>query len=55
MAIADQRLDGLSRLVGNTPLLGIGLTFRGKRRVIYAKCEQFNPNSEVSVGAMCIL
>ena len=42
MEIADQRLEGLSRLVGNTPLLGIGLTFRGKRRVIYAKCEQLN-------------
>jgi cysteine synthase A len=42
MEIADERLDGLSRLVGNTPLLGIGLTFRGKRRVIYAKCEQLN-------------
>ena len=42
MEIPDQRLEGLSRLVGNTPLLGIGLTFRGKRRVIYAKCEQLN-------------
>ena len=42
MGIPDQKLDGLSRLVGNTPLLGIGLTFRGERRVIYAKCEQLN-------------
>lgn len=38
----SERVDGLSRLVGNTPLLGIRLTFRGKRRVIYAKCEQLN-------------
>jgi cysteine synthase len=39
---ANERLEGLSCLVGNTPLLGIWLTFRGKRRVIYAKCEQVN-------------
>lgn len=42
MTLVNERLDGLSRLVGNTPLLGIRLTFRGKRRVIYAKCEQLN-------------
>jgi len=42
MEMLDERLEGLSRLIGNTPLLGIGLTFRGKRRVIYAKCEQLN-------------
>ncbi len=42
MESLNERLDKLSRLVGNTPLLGIGLTFRGKRRVIYAKCEQLN-------------
>ena len=42
MTLVNERLDGLSRLVGNTPLVGIRLTFRGKRRVIYAKCEQLN-------------
>ena len=32
----------LGRLVGNTPLLGIECSFRGRRRTIYAKCEQLN-------------
>jgi cysteine synthase A len=32
----------LSRLIGNTPLLGVEFVFRGQRRVIYAKCEQMN-------------
>jgi len=29
-------------LVGNTPLLAIGLTFRGEHRVLYAKAESHN-------------
>lgn len=40
MELMSERVDGLSRLVDNTPLLGVRLTFRGERRVIYAKCEQ---------------
>ncbi len=28
--------------MGNTPLLGIEFSYRGRRRVIYAKCEQLN-------------
>ena len=36
------RLKELSRMIGNTPLLGIEYSFRGKRRVIYAKSEQLN-------------
>jgi cysteine synthase A len=39
---AFNRLKGLSRMIGNTPLLGIECSFRGKRRVIYAKSEQLN-------------
>ena len=39
---ASNRLKGLSRMIGNTPLLGIECSFRGKRRVIYAKSEQLN-------------
>jgi len=39
---ALKRLEGLSRLVGNTPLLGIEFSFRGQRRVLYAKSEQLN-------------
>ena len=38
----DLKFHALSRLVGNTPLLGVEIEFRGKRRVIYAKCEQLN-------------
>ena len=39
---AATRLDQLSRLIGNTPLLAIHLRFRGRHRVIYAKAEQLN-------------
>jgi cysteine synthase len=39
---ANTTLSELSRMVGNTPLLGIECRFRGKRRVIYAKSEQLN-------------
>ena len=38
----EQELAALSRLVGNTPLLGIQCRFRGRLRTIYAKCEQMN-------------
>jgi cysteine synthase A len=37
-----QTFTGLSRLVGNTPLLAIHLTFRGEPRTIYAKHEALN-------------
>jgi cysteine synthase len=36
------RFAGIGHLVGNTPLLAIELTYRGERRVIYAKAENFN-------------
>src|SRR5579859_6291618 len=39
---ATIRFKGLSRLIGNTPLLAIEFTYRGEPRVIYAKFEQFN-------------
>jgi cysteine synthase len=35
-------ISGLARLIGNTPLLGIEFSYGGRRRVIYAKCEQLN-------------
>jgi cysteine synthase A len=38
-ALRFRRLD---HLVGNTPLLGIDLSFRGRDYRIYAKAEQFN-------------
>lgn len=40
--LQTEKLNELSRLVGNTPLLGIEFSYRGRRRVIYAKCEQLN-------------
>jgi len=36
------RLQGLRRLIGNTPLLAIDYRWRGRRRTIYAKSEQLN-------------
>lgn len=36
------RFRSLARVIGNTPLLGVECRFRGKRRVIYAKCEHLN-------------
>ncbi len=37
-----KRLKELAGLIGNTPLLGIELSYAGRRRVVYAKCEQLN-------------
>jgi cysteine synthase len=37
-----KQFANLNRLVGNTPLLAIQLMYRGRRRVIYAKSENFN-------------
>ena len=41
-ALTEQRLAGLHRLVGNTPLLAIDCLFDGSPRVLYAKQESFN-------------
>jgi cysteine synthase len=38
----DERLSTMRRLVGNTPLLVIACSVRGRPRTVYAKCEQFN-------------
>lgn len=37
-----RRLESLSRLIGNTPLLAIHLKWKGQRRVVYAKAEHYN-------------
>jgi len=46
LALADsaraRRFRGLRALVGNTPLLKIECTFRGRPRVVYAKAEHVN-------------
>ncbi|HEY3402423.1 MAG TPA: cysteine synthase family protein [Ohtaekwangia sp.] len=38
----DQKINTLCHLIGNTPMVEIRYTFRGRRRTIYAKCEYFN-------------
>ena len=38
----EQRLKSLARMIGNTPMLAIECTFRGRPRVIHAKAEHFN-------------
>jgi cysteine synthase A len=43
----DRRFRGLSRLIGNTPLLAIDLEFRGRQRVIYAKAENLNMTGSI--------
>ena len=42
-----QRFAGLARMVGNTPLLAIEFTSRGKPRVLYAKSEQLNMTGSI--------
>jgi len=43
----ERRLLGLSRLVGNTPMLAIECHYRGHRRVIYAKAEFLNMTGSI--------
>lgn len=38
----DMAFKGLTRVVGNTPLLAIQCTYRGRPRTVYAKSEQSN-------------
>ena len=38
----DARFRSLRRLIGNTPLLALALTYRGEPRTIYAKYESLN-------------
>ena len=40
--MSTHRMQGLRRLVGNTPLLAIEYRWRGRTRTVYAKCEQLN-------------
>ncbi|MFQ6113521.1 MAG: PLP-dependent cysteine synthase family protein [bacterium] len=43
----EERFKGLRHLIGNTPLLAIDFTFRGRRRVIYAKAENINMTGSI--------
>jgi len=43
----EKRFQGLHHMVGNTPLLGIDLTYRGARRTLYAKAENLNMTGSI--------
>jgi len=40
--MVEQRLAGISRLIGNTPLLAIEVELEGRRDTVYAKAENLN-------------
>jgi cysteine synthase len=42
IAAATRNLAHIAGLIGNTPLLGIEFSYAGRRRTIYAKCEQLS-------------
>ncbi len=42
-----RRIRGLKCMVGNTPLLAVDLSYRGQRRVIYAKAENLNMTGSI--------
>jgi cysteine synthase len=46
-ATLASRFAALGRLVGNTPLLAIHVTYKGQRRTIYAKSEQLNMTGSI--------
>jgi cysteine synthase A len=41
------RFKQIRHLIGNTPLLAIRCTFKGKERVVYAKAEHFNMTGSI--------
>lgn len=43
----EERLNGLKAMIGNTPLLAVHFTFRGRRRRIYAKAEHLNMTGSI--------
>src|SRR6187397_2009733 len=46
-SVTTPRLQGLRRLVGNTPLLAIHYRWRGHQRTVYAKSEQLNLTASI--------
>src|ERR1035438_7208634 len=39
---APPAMDALARMIGNTPLLAVDFSHRGRARTVYAKCEYLN-------------
>ena len=44
---SKSRIENLSHLIGNTPLLEITLEFDGSKRKIYAKAENLNMTGSI--------
>lgn len=42
-----QRIQGLSTMIGNTPMLLVDFTYRGERRTLYAKAEHMNMTGSI--------
>ncbi len=43
----DRRMRGLTRLIGNTPLLAVDYMYQGRERVLYAKAENLNMTGSI--------
>jgi cysteine synthase A len=43
----DKKINGLSSLIRNTPLLAIQFQYKGEQRVIYAKAENLNMTGSI--------
>ncbi len=47
MTAIEKKIQGLSSLIGNTPLLAINFKYKGERRVLYAKAENMNMTGSI--------
>ena len=43
----ENNIQGLSNLIGNTPLLAVEFLYKGEKRVIYAKAENMNMTGSI--------
>lgn len=43
----QSRIKAIWRLIGNSPLLAINFTYKGKKRVVYAKAEHYNVTGSI--------
>jgi len=44
---SQNKIQGLSQLIGNTPLLAINFLFKGRTRTLYAKAENLNMTGSI--------
>lgn len=45
--LVEKRIQGLTSLIGNTPLLALHFRYKGQNRVIYAKAESLNMTGSI--------